>query len=133
MGSQPFQASRYWVSNGEFHAFVTAGGYREPALLDGNRLGVAHASATSSGRPSGCRTVPPACTVTSCSTLFEVIDMPWDWPVEVNDHEAQGLLRVARRAGQARPTDCPAKPSTRRCATAPAAGRGGPRRRAPTR
>ena len=29
MGSQPFQASRYWVSNGEFHAFVTAGGYRE--------------------------------------------------------------------------------------------------------
>jgi 5-histidylcysteine sulfoxide synthase len=26
-------------------------------------------------------------------TLFEVIDMPWSWPVEVNFHEAQAFIR----------------------------------------
>ncbi|HRZ07550.1 MAG TPA: 5-histidylcysteine sulfoxide synthase [Candidatus Competibacteraceae bacterium] len=83
-----FQASRYLVSNGEFHTFVTAGGYREPRywsatgwewrsfrnlkwptfwVLDG---------------PSGLHRY-------RLRTLFEVMDMPWDWPVEVNHHEAK--------------------------------------------
>ncbi len=83
-----FQASRYLISNGEFHTFVTAGGYREPRywsatgwewrsfrnlkwptfwVLDG---------------PSGLHRY-------RLRTLFEVMDMPWDWPVEVNHHEAK--------------------------------------------
>jgi 5-histidylcysteine sulfoxide synthase/putative 4-mercaptohistidine N1-methyltranferase len=85
---QPFQASRYLVSNGEFHHFVTAGGYREQRywsetgwewrcfrnlkwptfwVLDG---------------PAGLHRF-------KLRTLFEVITMPWDWPVEINYHEAK--------------------------------------------
>lgn len=85
---QPFQASRYLVSNGEFHAFVTAGGYREPRYW--SETGWAWRSFRNLKWPTFWVLDGPAGLHRyKLRTLFEVIDMPWDWPVEVNHHEAK--------------------------------------------
>jgi len=83
----PFQASRYLVSNGEFMEFVAAGGYREQRWW------------TEEGwRWRGYRDARhPVFWVADgegeyrLRTLLEVIDMPWNWPVEVNYLEAKAF------------------------------------------
>ena len=85
---QPFQASRYLVSNGEFHAFVTAGGYREPRYWSETGWDwrtFRNLKWPTFWAPDG----PAGLNHYKLRTLFEVIDMPWDWPVEVNYHEAK--------------------------------------------
>ena len=85
---QPFQASRYLVSNGEFHAFMVAGGYRERAYwsdIGWDWRGFRNIKWPTFWVPEG----PAGLHRFKLRTLFEVIDMPWDWPVEVNYHEAQ--------------------------------------------
>ncbi|MDG4548958.1 MAG: 5-histidylcysteine sulfoxide synthase [Candidatus Contendobacter sp.] len=85
---QPFQASRYLISNGEFHAFVTAGGYREQRYW--SETGWAWRSFRNLKWPTFWVLDGPAGLHRyKLRTLFEVIDMPWNWPVEVNHHEAK--------------------------------------------
>ncbi len=85
---QPFRASRYPVSNGEFHAFVAAGGYREQRYW--SETGWAWRSFRNLKWPTFWVLDGPAGLHRyKLRTLFEVIDMPWDWPVEVNHHEAK--------------------------------------------
>ena len=85
---QPFQASRSLVSNGEFHEFVVAGGYREPRYWSETGWdwrtfrNLKWPTFWVSDGPAGLHRY-------KLRTLFEVIDMPWDWPVDVNDHEAK--------------------------------------------
>jgi 5-histidylcysteine sulfoxide synthase/putative 4-mercaptohistidine N1-methyltranferase len=85
---RPFRASQYLVSNGEFYEFVKAGGYREQRYwTEGGWqwrkfrnakwpvFWVAHG-------PAGLHQY-------KLRTCFEIIDMPWSWPADVNYHEAK--------------------------------------------
>ena len=78
-----FAASRYLVSNGEFLAFVEAEGYATEAYWDAEGLAWKQFGLTQH----------PAFWIKSAANwrlrlLSEEIAMPWDWPVEVNCHEA---------------------------------------------
>jgi putative 4-mercaptohistidine N1-methyltranferase len=84
------------VSNGEFHEFVVAGGYREQKVL-GRQTGWAWrrlpqrqvADLLGARRPGRARTA------TSCARCSRAVAMPWDWPAEVNASRGARLLRVA--------------------------------------
>ena len=85
---QPFQASRCLTSNGEFHAFVAAGGYREQHYW--SETGWAWRSFRNLKWPTFWIPDGPAGLHRyKLRTLFETIDLPWDWPVNVNYHEAR--------------------------------------------
>ena len=81
-----FQASRYLVSNGEFLQFVEAGGYADETVWEEEGLGwKKFAEATH-----------PTFWVTDAGAwklrlMLEEVAMPWDWPVEVNYHEAKAF------------------------------------------
>jgi 5-histidylcysteine sulfoxide synthase/putative 4-mercaptohistidine N1-methyltranferase len=85
---RPFRASQFLVSNGEFYEFVKAGCYREQRYwteegwqwrkfrnVKWPTFWVAHG-------PAGLHQY-------KLRTCFEIIDMPWSWPVDVNYHEAK--------------------------------------------
>ena len=92
-----FQASRYLVSNGEFLAFVEAGGYADDSLWLEEGLAwkqFAQASHPTFWQRQGTRW--------QLRLITEVVDMPWDWPVETNYHEAKAFCQwKARTSGQA--------------------------------
>lgn len=81
-----FQAARFLVSNAEFLAFVEAGGYQNDALWEEEGLG-------------WCRYAKaqhPTFWVRDgeqwkLRLMAEEVAMPWDWPVEVNYHEAKAF------------------------------------------
>jgi 5-histidylcysteine sulfoxide synthase/putative 4-mercaptohistidine N1-methyltranferase len=81
-----FQASRFLVSNGEFLAFVEAGGYGQAHFWEAegwswkNYAHAAHPAFWISGA-QGWR----------LRLMLEEIDMPWAWPAEVNYHEAKAF------------------------------------------
>ena len=81
-----FQASRFLVSNGEFLPFVEAGGYGNDShwetegLAWKNYAHAAHPTFWIKGA-KGWR----------LRIMLEEIAMPWDWPVEVNYHEAKAF------------------------------------------
>lgn len=81
-----FQASRHLVSNGEFLAFVEAGGY----------LADQYWEEEGSAWKSFARATNPAFWLKEENTwrlrlLTELVAMPWNWPVEVNYHEAKAF------------------------------------------
>lgn len=91
-----FSASRYLVSNREYLGFVEDGGYEQEDLWtqEGWRwVGFAKARHPLFwiDSPGGYR----------FRTMAQVIDMPWDWPVEVNYLEAKAFCNwLARRSGK---------------------------------
>ncbi|GAA3527192.1 5-histidylcysteine sulfoxide synthase [Zobellella aerophila] len=83
---QPFRVARYLVSNGEFLAFVEAGGYRRPELWteEGARW-LAYSKAT---MPRfWCRHHGEYYQ----RNLLQQVPLPHDWPVEVNYLEAKAF------------------------------------------
>lgn len=83
-----FQASVYLASNQEFLAFVQAGGYKTDSFWDEEGLGwrqFAQAEHPTFWLHEGG--------AWKLRLMFEVVDMPWDWPVEVNYHEAKAFCR----------------------------------------
>ena len=81
-----FQASRFLVSNGEFLTFVEADGYGTESYWEAE--GLAWKNYTHATHPAfwikdagGWR----------LRIMLEEIAMPWDWPVEVNYHEAKAF------------------------------------------
>jgi 5-histidylcysteine sulfoxide synthase len=106
---EAFAASRHLVTNGEFHAFVAAGGYRN------ERYWTAEGFRWRSFRnvkwptfwvPSG----PQGSHQYLLRTLFELVEMPWNWPVAVNAHEARAFCawrteRERRAAALRLPTE----------------------------
>jgi len=83
-----FEVSKYLVSNGEFMEFVNAGGYKEAAFWDEEGLEyLKNAKATA-----------PAFWIEEDGVyryrmLQNIIDLPLDWPVEVNALEAEAFCR----------------------------------------
>ena len=83
-----FQTSQFLVSNQEFLGFVEAGGYANDAYWQTEGLSwrnFAHAR-------------QPAFWLQADSgwqlrLLTQVVTMPWDWPVEVNYHEAKAFCQ----------------------------------------
>lgn len=83
-----FQASQYLVTNQEFRAFIEADGYQtESYWLEEGRSWQKFTQATHptfwvrKGNDWALR------------TMTEEIPMPWDWPVEVNYHEAKAFCK----------------------------------------
>ncbi|HRQ05545.1 MAG TPA: 5-histidylcysteine sulfoxide synthase [Nitrosomonas halophila] len=91
-----FQASRYLVSNQEFLAFVEAKGYESDACWEEEGLAwKQHTQVT-------CPTFWVRKGAQWWLRLMtEEVPMPWDWPVEVNYHEAKAFCNwKARATGQ---------------------------------
>jgi len=94
---EAFSASRFLVSNGEFLAFVEAGGYADDSLW--NEEGRAWKDFAGARHPSFWRHEGDGWHL---RLMAEVIPMPWDWPVETNYHEAKAFCNwKARQTGQA--------------------------------
>jgi 5-histidylcysteine sulfoxide synthase/putative 4-mercaptohistidine N1-methyltranferase len=91
-----FAASRYLVSNQEYLAFVEERGYEQEEFWTAegwNWVGYAQARHPLFWveTPQGYR----------FRTMAQVIDMPWNWPVEVNYLEAKAFCNwLARRSGE---------------------------------
>ena len=84
----PFRVQRMLVSNGEFHAFVRDEGYLDRTLW--SRDGWGWRQFRNAKWPTFWVSAGPAgLHEYRLRTLFEIVDMPWSWPVEVNYHEAQ--------------------------------------------
>ncbi|RII07928.1 Iron(II)-dependent oxidoreductase EgtB [Streptomyces sp. YIM 130001] len=83
-----FETSRFLVSNGEYHRFVADGGYRRPELWSKEGWewrSFRNAKWPQFWVPDG----PSGLHAYRLRTTFDELDMPWDWPVCVNYHEAK--------------------------------------------
>lgn len=85
---KPFLASKYLISNGEFLEFVQDGGYENPNYWNDE----------SSNWKQLYNVQHPKFWLPSADgyryrTVFEEIDLPLDWPVEVNYYEAIAFCR----------------------------------------
>ncbi|PHS32658.1 MAG: SAM-dependent methyltransferase [Methylophaga sp.] len=81
-----FQASQFLVSNQEFLAFVDAGGYED----DGYWLaeGLQWKTFSNAKHPAFWHQTDRSWQL---RLMTEMVAMPWDWPVDVNYHEAKAF------------------------------------------
>ncbi len=84
----PFKASEYLVSNEEFKTFMDAGGYDNERWWSDE--GWAWATFSNARHPEFWVLAGEQFRY---RTMLEEIDMPWNWPVDVNCHEAQAFCR----------------------------------------
>ncbi|MDD3608814.1 MAG: 5-histidylcysteine sulfoxide synthase [Halothiobacillaceae bacterium] len=91
-----FEAGRYLVSNAEFLAFVEAGGYADGHFWD--EEGARWRDYTRATHPSFWSRGMEGW---SLRLMCEEVPMPWNWPVEVNAHEARAFCRwMSSRTGK---------------------------------
>lgn len=87
-----FEAAKYLVSNHEFLAFVEAGGYQENRFWSEEGLNWRNFSRAE--HPTFWLRHPTANDMKwQLRLMAEVVDMPWDWPVEVNYLEAKAFCQ----------------------------------------
>lgn len=85
---EAFRASKYLITNGEYYKFVTEGGYQEERFWSAEGWGwKQHTNAKAPfwwewDGPQGLMQF-------KLRTTFEEVDMPWDWPADVNWHESK--------------------------------------------
>ena len=95
-----FAAADALTSNGEFFEFVKAGGYRDERWWSKEGWGWRHFR--NAKNPSFWERDGPqgSFQFKLRAGAFDEIDMQWDWPVEVNHHEAEAFCawRTARDA-----------------------------------
>ncbi|MBC7545518.1 MAG: 5-histidylcysteine sulfoxide synthase [Candidatus Sericytochromatia bacterium] len=85
---RPFQASRQLISNGEYYAFIQAGGYSEQRYW--TEEGWQWRSFRNTKWPTFWVPDGPAgLHHYRLRTIFAVVAMPWSWPADVNYHEAK--------------------------------------------
>ena len=87
-----FQVSQYLVSNGEFLEFVNGNGYRDDTLW--NEEGLSWKKYATAAHPVFWM---PEGQTWRLRLMTEEIPMPWDWPVEVNYHEAKAFCEWKQR------------------------------------
>ncbi len=88
----PFKASEYLVSNQEFKTFIDAGGYDNERWWTDEGWAWATFS-NNDGKARHPEFWVPDGDSYRYRTMLEEIDMPWNWPVDVNCHEAQAFCR----------------------------------------
>jgi len=87
-----FEASQMMVSNGEFYEFVRDGGYRERDYWTEDGWG--WRTFRNAKWPAFWEQAGPAGKHEyRLRTVFEEVDMPWSWPVNVNKHEASAFCK----------------------------------------
>ncbi|HEY1079894.1 MAG TPA: 5-histidylcysteine sulfoxide synthase, partial [Bdellovibrio sp.] len=87
-----FQVTENLISNGEFYEFVASGSYIDDQYWSPE--GLQWRKFRNTKRPTfWVAHGPEGLHDYKLRTLFEIIDMPWSWPVEVNFHEAQAYAR----------------------------------------
>ncbi|MGM8228846.1 5-histidylcysteine sulfoxide synthase [Cellvibrio sp. ARAG 10.3] len=87
-----FQASRFLVSNQEFLAFVEAEGYRTAEYWE--EEGLAWREFSQATHPTFWLQREQGWYL---RVMTEEISMPWDWPVEVNYHEAKAFCNWKKK------------------------------------
>ncbi|EDQ91201.1 uncharacterized protein MONBRDRAFT_19935 [Monosiga brevicollis MX1] len=99
MHVKSFHATKYLISNGEFLEFVKSGGYLDESVWEPEGWkwrcfrNVKWPTFWVSTGPAGLHQY-------RLRAIFEEIDMPWDWPVNVNLHEAKAFANWrSRKAG----------------------------------
>ncbi|MFT5577589.1 MAG: 5-histidylcysteine sulfoxide synthase/putative 4-mercaptohistidine N1-methyltransferase [Paraglaciecola psychrophila] len=91
-----FEASRYLVSNGEFLDFVNAGGYQQSQYW----------SAEGQQWLDFAKARHPSFWIETAGSwqlrlMTDIVAMPWDWPAEVNYHEAKAFCHwLGEKTGQ---------------------------------
>eukprot|EP00540_Astrosyne_radiata_P016840 CAMPEP_0116854874 /NCGR_PEP_ID=MMETSP0418-20121206/18905_1 /TAXON_ID=1158023 /ORGANISM="Astrosyne radiata, Strain 13vi08-1A" /LENGTH=663 /DNA_ID=CAMNT_0004487825 /DNA_START=20 /DNA_END=2011 /DNA_ORIENTATION=- len=88
----PFQASEHMITNGEFWEFVAEGGYRNKSYwCDDGWAWRAHRNLKWPffWEPAG----PAGSHEYSLRTIFDIVSMPWSWPVDVTYYEAKAYCR----------------------------------------
>ena len=87
-----FFASQFLISNGEYKEFVQAGGYSEEKFW--SHEGWAWRKFRNIKSPPFWVSEGPAgLHAYKLRTIFEIIEMPWDWPVCVNFYEAKAYCQ----------------------------------------
>ena len=99
----PFAASEHMVTNGEFHEFVMAGGYtRDELWTEDGRQWRSFRNAKWPVWWESCG--PNGLGAFHLRLTHEIVAMPWDWPVDVNAHEAKAYCAwLAERDGLSSP------------------------------
>lgn len=91
-----FQASRYLVSNQEFFDFMQAGGYKDNNYW--TEEGMEWRDFTKAAHPTFWIKSDHGWQL---RLMTDIIMMPWDWPVEVNYHEAKAFCNwLAKKTGE---------------------------------
>jgi len=92
MDVPPFSASQHMVTNGEYYDFVSDGGYRtQKWWCDDGWAWRVHRNMKWPffWEPAG----PAGSHEYNLRTIFKIVNMPWDWPVDVNYYEAKAFCR----------------------------------------
>jgi len=85
--TKDFEYSRYQISNREFFDFVASGAYIDDRYW--REEGRAWRKFRNTKRPTfWAASGPEGAHDYELRTIFEIIPMPWNWPAEVNFHEA---------------------------------------------
>ncbi len=95
-----FQYSDHMITNGEYFDFVASGAYVQDEFWSAE--GLQWRKFRNTKRPTFWVAVGPEGAHEYClRTIFEFIPMPWNWPVEVNFHEAQAYCRWKQKQDKA--------------------------------
>lgn len=94
-----FQVTQNLVTNGEFYEFVSSLAYVNDKYW--SQEGLMWRKFRNTKRPTfWVAHGPEGLHDYKLRTIFDVIDMPWDWPAEVNYHEAQAFCHWKQEKDQ---------------------------------
>jgi 5-histidylcysteine sulfoxide synthase/putative 4-mercaptohistidine N1-methyltranferase len=92
----PFAASQHMITNGEFWHFVNDGGYRDAKYWSDD--GWQWRSYRNLKKPFFWEAAGPSGSHEyTLRTIFEIVPMPWDWPVDVTYYEAKAYCNWKQR------------------------------------
>lgn len=92
-----FEVTPYLITNAEYHDFVKSGSYIQDQYW--SEEGLRWRKFRNTKRPCfWLARGPEGLHDYQLRTLFEIIEMPWDWPAEVNFHEAQAYCKWKQTA-----------------------------------
>ncbi len=96
-----FQITEKLISNKEYFEFVSTGAYQQDKYWQ--KEGLMWRKFRNTKRPTFWVAYgPEGLHDYKLRTVFEIVDMPWDWPAEVNFHEAQAYCRWQQEKDQSK-------------------------------
>ena len=96
-----FQVTEKLISNKEYFEFASTGAYQQDKYWQ--KEGLMWRKFRNTKRPTFWVAYgPEGLHDYKLRTVFEIIDMPWDWPAEVNFHEAQAYCRWKQEKDQSK-------------------------------